>query len=255
MLLLLCTLCMNAATKDVKIPLWNGTLEVTDGWSGGQSITADQLQQAVTGDEIAVTVSVVSQTAAYPQISLRKTEGWAQFEPPVGLNLDKAATVPYEARIALTEDVVNEIKANGFVVTGCGFTATNIDLIHKQELADGEKGDPVHNVWTGEVVFNDPSWGVSQTLEASLFAEAQAGWKMRCTYKDCQTGAQIMLNNGSWDTMPGAEQGVQLTPAASYTDFTITEEMLTELKANGCIVKGIGYTLTSVDLIDANTLN
>lgn len=34
MLLLLCALCMNAATKDVKIPLWSGTLEVTDGWAG-----------------------------------------------------------------------------------------------------------------------------------------------------------------------------------------------------------------------------
>lgn len=250
MLLLLCAVCVKAATKDVRIPLWNGTLEVTDGWAGGQQVAADLLQQAATGDEIAVTVSAVSQTADWPQISLRKAAGWAQFEPPVGLNLDKAVSVPYEARIALTEDVVNEIKANGFVVTGCGFTATSIDLIHKQELGEGEKGDPVHNIWTGEVVFDDPAWGDYQRLEASAFAEAQVGWKMRCTYKDCKTGAQIMLNTSSWAAMPGAESGVQLTPAASYADFTITEEMLAELKANGCIVKGIGYTLTKVDLID-----
>ena len=254
MLLLLCALCMNAATKDVKIPLWSGTLEVTDGWAGAQSIASDLLQQAVTGDEIAVTVSVVSQTADYPQISLRKTAGWAQFDPPVGLNLDKAASVPYEARIALTEDVVNEIKANGFVVTGCGFTATSIDLIHKQELAEGEKGEPVHNIWTGEVVFDDPGWSDYQTLEAALFADAQAGWKMRCTYKDCLTGAQIMLNNGSWGAMPGAEQGVQLSPAASYADFTVNADMLAELQANGCIIKGIGYTLTKVDLIDPSQI-
>ncbi len=250
MLLLLCALCMNAATKDVRIPLWSGTLEVTDGWAGGQSVAADLLQQAVTGDEIAVTVTAVSQTASYPQISLRKTAGWAQFEPPVGLNLQKDAALPYEVRIALTENVVNEIRANGCIVTGCGFTATSIDLIHKQELAEGEKGDPVHNIWTGETVFDDPAWGDYQRMEASVFADAQAGWKMRCTYKDTQTGAQIMLNNSSWGTMPGAEQGVQLSPAASYTDFTITEDMLAELQANGCIIKGIGYTLTKVDLID-----
>lgn len=250
MLLLLCALCVKAATKDVRIPLWSGTLEVTDGWGGGQQVAADLLQQAATGDEIAVTVSTVSQTADWPQISLRKTDGWAQFEPAVGLNLDKAVSVPYDARITLTEDVVTEIKANGFVITGCGFTATSIDLIHKQELAEGEKGDPVHNIWTGEVAFDDPAWGDYQRLEASVFANAQAGWKMRCTYTDCQTGAQIMLNNSSWGTMPGAESGIQLSPAASYADFTINADMLAELQANGCIIKGIGYTLTKVDLID-----
>lgn len=149
MLLLLCALCMKAATKDVKIPLWSGTLTCTDGWSGGQQLAADGLQQAISGDEIAVTVTAVSQTATYPQISLRKTDGWAEFTPGVGVQLQKDATLPYEARIALTEDVVDEIKANGFVITGCGFTATSIDLIHKQELAEGEKGDPVYTVWTG----------------------------------------------------------------------------------------------------------
>ena len=249
-LLLLCAFCMNAATKDVRIPLWSGTLEVTDDWAGGQQVAADLLQQVAAGDELAVTLSAVSQTADYPQVSLRKAEGWAQFEPPVTVNLDKAATVPYEVRIPLAEDVVAELTANGFVITGCGFTATSIDLLHKQELEEGEKGDPVSNVWTGETVFDDPNWGDYQTLEAAAFADAQVGWRMRCTYTGWQAGAQLMLNNSAWGAMPGAEQGVQLSAAATYTEFTVGEEMLQELKANGCIIKGVGYTLTGVDLID-----
>ena len=48
-LLLLCAMCMNAATVDVKIPLWSGTLTCTDGWGGGQQVAADGLQQAATG--------------------------------------------------------------------------------------------------------------------------------------------------------------------------------------------------------------
>lgn len=147
---LLCAMLVRGATVDVKINLWSGTLTVTDGWQGSQSITADGLQQAVEGDIIAVTVSEISQTASYPQVSLRKTAGWAQFDPAVGVNLEKDAALPYEARMTLTADVVDEIKANGFVLTGCGFTATSIDLIHKQELGEGEKGDPVHTVWTGD---------------------------------------------------------------------------------------------------------
>lgn len=250
MLLLLCALCMNAATKDVKIPLWSGTLEVTDGWAGGQSITADQLQQAATGDEIAVTVSVVSQTAPYPQISLRKTAGWAQFEPRVELNLQKDAALPYEVRIALTEDVVNEIRANGCIVTGCGFTATNIDLIHKQELGEGEKGDPVHNVWTGDKAI-DWSEGVQngwQQIEASAFADAQTGWKLRFNYSNLAIGAQGHISTGTWTDMPDATDYVQLT--ASFFEFDITDAMLAELQKGGCIVSGIGFNLTSVDLID-----
>ena len=56
-LLLLCALCMRAATIDVKTNLWSGTQTVTDDWQGSVQVTADGLQQAVEGDVIAVTVS------------------------------------------------------------------------------------------------------------------------------------------------------------------------------------------------------
>lgn len=56
-LLLLCALCMRAATIDVKTNLWSGTQTVTDGWQVSVQVTADGLQQAVEGDVIAVTVS------------------------------------------------------------------------------------------------------------------------------------------------------------------------------------------------------
>lgn len=251
---LLCAMLVRGATVDVKINLWSGTLTVTDGWQGSQSIAADGLQQAVEGDVIAVTVSAVSQTASYPQVSLRKTAGWDQFEPAVGVILQKDAALPYEARMTLTADVVDEIKANGFIVTGCGFTATSIDLIHKQKLAEGEKGNPVHNVWTGDKAID---WSGSvpdgwQKIEADAFADAQAGWKLRCNYSDLTIGAQGQLQTSSWETMPGAEDIAALS--ASYFEYTITDAMLQELKSNGCIVKGTGYHLTSVDLIDPSQI-
>ena len=181
---------------------------------------------------------------------MRKTDGWAEFTPGVGVQLQKDATLPYEARIALTEDVVNEIKANGFVVTGCGFTATNIDLIHKQELAGDEKGDPVYTVWTGDKAID---WSGSipdgyQQLDAAVFADAQTGWKLRFNYSNLAIGAQGHISTGSWTDMPDAAEYVQLT--ASYFEFDITDAMLAELQKGGCIVSGIGFNLTSVDLID-----
>ena len=250
MLLLLCATCVKAATVDVKIPLWSGTLTCTDGWGGGQQVAADGLQQAASGDELAITVTAVSQTTDWPQISLRKTEGWAEFTPGVGVQLQKDATLPYEARITLTEDVVNEIKANGFVVTGCGFTATSIDLIHKQELGEGEKGDPVHTVWTGDktIDWSEGAQNGWQTIDAAAFANAQSGWKLRFNYSGLAIGAQGHISTGTWTDMPDATDYVQLT--ASFFEFDITDAMLAELQKGGCIVSGIGFNLTSVDLID-----
>ena len=49
---LLCTMCVSAATVDVKTNLWSGTQVVDDNWNGSQSISADKLSQVEAGDEI-----------------------------------------------------------------------------------------------------------------------------------------------------------------------------------------------------------
>ena len=250
MLLLLCTMCVKAATVDEKINLWQGTQAFLDDWSTGMPVVTDKLQQAAAGDVVAITVTEISATAEWPSVSLRKVDGWAEFNPAIGENLQKDAALPLEVRFTLTEGVAAEIAANGLLITGNGFTATSIDLIHKQELAEGEKGDPVHTIWTGDKLID---WSESipdgyQVIEASAFADAQTGWKLRCNYSGLTIGAQGQMQTSAWGTMPGAEQIAQLT--ASYFEYVITDAMLAELKANGCIVKGTGYRLTSVDLID-----
>lgn len=154
------------------------------------------------------------------------------------------------ARIPVNDVIIDEIKANGFVITGCGFTMTAIDLIHKQELAEGEKGDPVHTIWTGDKVIDwsgtiDNAW---LQLSANDFSSAQSGWKLRLNYSDLAIGAQGHISTGAWGEMPDAAEYVQLS--ASYFEFDITDAMLAELQGNGCVVSGIGFTLTSVDLID-----
>ena len=251
---LLCATFATAATIDVKTNLWTGIQEITDAWGGAQAIGADKLSQVAAGDEIAITVTAISQTADYPQISLRKTEGWAQFEPPVGVLLSQDNVLPYEARITLTEDVAAELKANGCVITGCGFTMESIDLVQKKELGEGEKGDPVHNVWTGSKKI-DWSAGVTDgwlAVPSSSFTKAQTGWKVRFNFSGLAIGAQGHISTGSWQDMPDATEYLSLT--ASYFEFDITDAMLTELQGNGCVVSGIGFTLTGIDLIDTTQI-
>lgn len=247
---LLCATFATAATIDVNTNLWTGIQEITDAWSGAQAIGADKLSQVAAGDEIAITVTAISQTADYPQISLRKTKGWAQFEPPVGVLLSQDNVLPYEARIILTEDVAAELKANGCVITGCGFTMESIDLVQKKELGEGEKGNPVHNVWTGNKKI-DWSAGVTDgwlAVPSSSFSEAQTGWKVRFNFSGLAIGAQGHISTGSWQDMPDATEYLSLT--ASYFEFDITDAMLAELQSNGCVVSGIEFTLTGIDLID-----
>ena len=253
-LLLLLPWCLRAETVEVKTNLWTGTLTVTDDWSGSQSIAAEPLAQVVAGDELAVTLSAISQTAAYPQVSLRQTAGWAQFDPPVGVNLDKAATTPLEVRMTLTDAVAADIKANGCVITGCGFTATSIDLIHKQETGDVEPADPFDvdiTLWEGEQECTD-GWQGYQVISADKCQLMAAGDEVVVTVAavspTCQW-PQVLLNDSQWATLVGTESvsltGVELPYEAV---ITLSEETVAEIKANGFIVKGAGYTFTSVVL-------
>ena len=246
---LLCAACAGAATMDVEINLWSGTQVVDDNWGGSQSISADKLAQVEAGDELAVTVSAVSQTAEWPQVSLRNSS-WVMFDPAVGVNLQKDAAVPVTVRMAISETVAAEIKDNGCIITGCGFTMTSIDLIHKQELGEGEKGDPVHTIWTGDkaIDWSEGAQNGWQTIDAAAFADAQTGWKLRFNYSNLAMGAQGHIQTGEWKDMPDATEYINLT--ASYFEFDITDAMLAELQKGGCIVSGIGFNLTSVDLID-----
>ena len=114
----------------------------------------------------------------------------------------------------------------------------------------GEKGDPVHPVWTGEKVI-DWSGAVPDAylqLPATDFASAQAGWTLRFNYANLAIGAQGHISTGSWGDMPDGTEYISLT--ASYFEYDITAAMLAELQKNGCVVSGIGFTLTGVELID-----
>lgn len=243
--LLLVGMNATAATVKVRTNIWTGTQEMDAAWNGYVKLAATNFAQTQVGNSIAI--SYTTPESGNSQMALKTmSSGWPLL---TGTNFIKlTAGTSGEQTISVTADMLTELQATGLIVGGCNYTVSKIDLIKEKETSDVEKGDPVTNVWTGNqlISWTEPkSW---QILEASLFTQAKVGNKLRFSYSNLACGAQAHINSSSWGNITDATEYINLS--SSYYEYTITEAMLQELQANGCIVNGVGYTLTSVDIID-----
>lgn len=239
-------------TINVPIRLWSGTQVVTDGWSGHQTVTGTMLNDAVAGDEIAVKVTARSATDADPKVDFRKGSWSGSFGDLVPL---KDETLPYTATLTLTDEILTEIRSNNMHVTGHGFTFTNIDLIrHITVDTRLEKGGAVTNLWSNsEGVYISWTSGSnhSETVDKSKFADATAGMKLRMSVKNVPMGGGTGRILHNWTAFTDLENA-SLKPRVmgSYYEYSLTDDMITGLQADGLRVSGNNYYLTSVDLID-----
>ena len=233
------------------------TTETTcaDSWASGYlTLTKEQLALARAGDKIAVNVTAISSTDETPVVVLQ-TGSFGNFSPAVNNYELSGKTAPVTATFTLTEAMLTTINGgtenvnSGLVVKGSGFTFNQVDLIHNTYKI---KGQPATNLWSGEKVI---SWSTTPsqyvTLPGSAFATAAVGMKLRMSFKDLKLSAQGRISSSAWGAIPDADSYETLkTNWGNYYEFTITASMLTELQANGVNITGVGYTLTSVDLID-----
>ncbi len=236
------------------------TTETTcgDSWASGYlKLEKEALGLAQAGDQLAVTVTAVSSTDGSPCVALQ-TGSFSNFDPAVSSyslsGKTASAESPITATFTLTEAMLNTINGNtenvnsGLVVKGSGFTFNQVDLIHNIYKI---KGQPATNLWSGEevITWNDQSNYV--TLPASTFALAKKDMKLRMSFKDLKLSAQGRLSSSAWKAVPDADSYESLkTDWGNYYEFTITDAMLAELQAHGVNITGVGYTLTSVDIID-----
>lgn len=234
-----------AATVKVRTNLWEGTQTMGADWSGYVKVAASDFAQAETGNFISV--SYTTPESGYAQMALKTmSSGWPLLTGTDFMQLTLSTTA--EQTVKLTDDMVAELKATGLVVGGCNYTVSRIDLVKEVTTSDTEKGTPLTTVWTGNTPVSwtgDKSW---VTLGANCFAEAKAGNKLRFTFSHLANGAQAHLNSSQWGDLPDATEYKSLT--SGCFEYAITDAMLAELQSGGCIVNGVGFTLTSVDIVD-----
>lgn len=238
----LLSLCAASATETI---LYSQEFTCADDWSSGYAqIDKAALANASAGDDINVYVTAISSGTQWPQVYLQYVDAnwnWVDFEDTHNYSL-AGKEAPVTATITLTQTMLDLLAAGQqLVVKGAGYTASKITLTHTPSEAG-----TTQSIWSGSKDFGT-AWGEWETLSASLFANAVEGQLLRFRFTDLRAGAQIKVGRSDWEVMDDTEI---INLSGRYQDFTVTATMLTELKANGTIISGLGFTLTEVLLIN-----
>ena len=238
-------LVMTATLFAAEIILSTEEFTCADDWSAGYALVAKaDLSEAVAGDELNVYVTAISTGTEWPQVYLQYVDAswnWVDFTDPHTIALS-GQTAPVKVSIELTQTMLDNVAAGNYlVVKGAGYTANKISLTHTAASA----GATV-SIWTGEKDFG-AAWSEWETLAAGKFASAEASQILRVRYKDLRAGAQLKVGRADWEVMDDTEIK---NLSGRYQDFTITATMLAELKANGMIISGLGFTMIEVLLIN-----
>lgn len=117
------------------------------------------------------------------------------------------------------------------------------------DVASGEDGKI--ELWSGAQVFD--SWEATIVIDATKFATAEAGDLVRANFKD--KGADfnpIFKIVSSYADLEGMQS--QIVRADTYFEAPVNAEVLAELKAHGLRFQGLGFTLTSVELVKTTPL-
>ncbi len=222
--------------------LWSGSKAID--WNNGSyvQISADKFAASEVADVITLTYTYTGGTD-WPQIALSDGSNWKTLPGVGNIGLSAGMTT---SSVTLTSDMLAKLKNGGLVVSGIGFTLASID----SEKGTGAAGYE-NAVWIGTKAF--PSdWTGSQSLPASTFARASSGMILRVKYSIESPGAMIVVRNGGWQEITGYDFK---QCSGNHTDFTINSDLLAEMLSNGVILQGIGFTLTSVELLTSDALS
>ena len=253
LLLLFVALGLRAANY-TDVTLYSGD-DVTydNSWSNWKVIGKDNLAFAAAGDTLIIHVTAVSVTKVdgnWPQVALNYTsEGWPGMASVPLYKGSTVLTAPYDAKVVLTDSMANVIKREGFAVKGSYYTMNRVTLRHVVATAST-------NIWSGSQVIDwtgavKNAW-VSIGKEA--FVMAKAGQYLRVSVDNVNGFSSVgrVLNANGWKEFDGYTQVNPVTD--NYFEYKLTDAVVDSLKTYGLIVSGVGYTATSIDLVDPTLL-
>ncbi|MBR1548391.1 MAG: acetylxylan esterase [Prevotella sp.] len=226
---------MTAAT------VWSGEQVIDWGNGGFLQLDASKFAGLKAGDQLVFGIVYTGNTD-WPQIQLNKGDWSGTLTGAANTAVAAGMT---EVRYTLLSTMTAELQASGLIVSGIGFTLTSISTV------DGDGGDYSHAVWIGETTIGN--WSGYQQLAASCFGSVKEGQLMRIKFKNTGAGAYLSLRNPV-DGWPDLTDATATYIAGTKQDYTVTAAMLAELKANGMVVSGVNFTLTTVEIWNADEL-
>lgn len=220
-----------------KSQVWSGNISDNTGWTQSSAIDNSAFAGLQAGDLLGVEISAINDGATWHQYSVYINWRSELFKNPI------SATGTYVR--ALSADEVDSLQ-NQIVVVAAQYL--DIKALHTYEATkSAQPAGETQSIWSGSVVMPG-NWGAWQTIEASKFATAETGQLLRCRFTAVGSNAQLQLKETTkWEELVDAPLALI---SGRYYDYTITADMLAELKARGVIVSGCNYTLTEVLLIN-----
>ena len=122
----------------------------------------------------------------------------------------------------------------------------------KALVGEGGGSQPAGNtvLWEGPMVFD--GWSVSFVIEPEKFANVKAGDIIRANFTD--KGADfnpIYKHVNDWSDWTDFQNAMERQD--TYIQAPVTEAAIAELQSTGLRFQGVGFTMTSVELISSTT--
>lgn len=243
-----------AAVKDgVVTAVAEGKATITVQVKGNSAISAS-CEVTVTKKVIAITGVTLDKTTA--TVEEGKTVTLNATVAPADTTEDKTVTwKSSDETVATVKDgVVTAVKAGtaNITATAGGKTATCAVTV----TAKAEDPKPSGNaLWEGT---QDMTWSDSIQIAKEKFADLKAGDTIEITVTKAASGAQISLKSmgEGWPALPAFNKidpqwGCDNISKADTYKYVMTEDDVKVLKADGMVVGGHDYTVTSVKLVAA----
>ena len=169
---------------------------------------------------------------------------WPSTNLVNGLDLSRGSV-----EVVLTSTAVSEIQNyGGLYIKGENITLKSIDLIYDDGVAPEMDAT---TIWTGNLTAGVDEESAETTIEASAFASAKAGDKVRFTFSNVEGASYYQMNaitkDNNWNTSHTYMSYTGVT--APSVEITLVEEGLEDLKARGLFFKGKNVTITKAELL------
>ncbi len=243
--LVFCLFLLSSLVANAQTSIWSGEKAIS--WNTGtyEVIGADKFTSAEVADQIRFTFTITGTPSSWPQIALYNSS-WKAL-PGCGNAQLSNGTTNYDITTYsyyITTDMLSDLQSGGMIVTGAGYTLTDVSLVKGEGSAGYENA-----VWIGRT---DATQGwVAQTVPSSSFGKAKVGDYLRLYYTDLAAGAMHTIVDGNWKAITGYEF---YTMAGLYYQYTIDQTLLDAMNSTGIIINGTGYCLTHIDIVDPEGL-
>ena len=220
--------------------IWTGNLTAgVDEESAETTIEASAFASAKAGDKVRFTFSNVEGASYYQMNAITKDNNWNTSHTYMSYT---GVTAP-SVEITLVEEGLEDLKARGLFFKGKNVTITKAELLQPAWVTA--------TIWTGNLTAGVDEESAETTIEASAFASAKAGDKVRFTFSNVEGASYYQMNaitkDNNWNTSHTYMSYTGVT--APSVEITLVEEGLEDLKARGLFFKGKNVTITKAELL------